>query len=224
MHIPDGFISNGINAAGFGISVVTVGFALRRAGHSMREERIPLLGVTAAFIFAAQMLNFPIGAGTSGHFLGATLAAILLGPLDACLVMALVLTVQCFLFADGGLTALGTNILNMGVLGTFSAYGVFRGAYSLFPRTRSGFLCAAGVASWCSVTAVSAACAAELAISGTVPLAIVFPAMVGIHGLIGVGELIITAAALSVIRAARPELIPWLAVSAPTKCTEEPAS
>ncbi len=208
MHIPDGFVSGGVNAAGFAISTVAVGLALRKADRSMSDERLPLLGVTAAFVFAAQMLNFPVGVGTSGHFLGAALAAILLGPLNACLVMALVLSVQCFLFADGGLTALGTNIFNMGIVGVFGAYGIFRLLYAILPRTRSGFLEAAGAASWCSVVVASTACSVELAVSGTIPLAVVLPAMAAVHTVIGLGEMLITTTALSVILAARPDLIP----------------
>src|SRR5512133_3836451 len=126
MHIPDGFLSTEVALACAVPAAVCVGVGLRRANVALDERRVPLLGVTAAFIFAAQMLNFPVAAGTSGHFMGAALAAILLGPLNGALVLALVLTVQCLLFADGGLSALGTNIVNMGVIGGMGGYGVFR--------------------------------------------------------------------------------------------------
>lgn len=125
MHIPDGFVSGPVNLAGYAVSAAVVGTALARARKSPQENLPPLLGVTSAFVFAAQMLNFPVAMGTSGHFLGAMLAGVLLGPLNACLVMALVLVIQCLLFADGGLTALGTNIFNMGIVGGIGAYGVF---------------------------------------------------------------------------------------------------
>ena len=150
---------------------------------------MPLLGVTAAFVFAAQMLNFPVAGGTSGHFLGAALAAILLGPWLACLVLAVVLVVQAFVFADGGITALGANILNMGVIGALLVGGLMlaarRGAAAAAAARCSRV---AGVGAWLAVMAGAAACALELAISGTVPLGTVLPAMLGVHALIGVGE------------------------------------
>ena len=122
MHIPEGFVSGSINVATYAVSIVACGLAVSRANKTVGERQIPLLGVTAAFIFAAQMLQFPVAGGTSGHFLGALLAAVLLGPLNACLIMALVLAIQCLAFADGGLTALGTNIFNMGIIGGSGCY------------------------------------------------------------------------------------------------------
>lgn len=207
MHIPDGFVSWPVNAAGFLVSAGVVGLAIKKANKSLEEHRIPLLGVTAAFVFAAQMVNFPVAAGTSGHFLGAMLAAVLLGPLNACLVMAVVLIVQCFLFADGGLTALGSNIFNMGVVGGILAYLVFAGIRSVAPRTKWWFLFAAGAASWFSVVAASATCAIELAVSGTVPIGVAAPAMAGVHALIGIGEAIVTVTTLSAVLAARPDVV-----------------
>lgn len=207
MHIPDGFVSGPVNLAGAALSIAAIGGALVKSNRALNEEQVPLLGVTAAFVFAAQMLNFPVGAGTSGHFLGAVLAGLLLGPWNACLVLALVLTVQCLLFADGGLTALGTNIFNMGVLGGMGCYGVFRLLYAILPKTRRGFFTAAAVAAWFSVVLSASACAAELALSATVPWWAAFPAMVGIHAVIGVGEAVVTVAALSVVLAARPDIV-----------------
>ena len=207
MHIPDGFLSPEVAAATGLVAAGTVLVALRRADERLDERRVPLLGVTAAFVFAAQMLNFPVAGGTSGHFLGAALAAILLGPWLACLVLSVVLIVQAFLFADGGVTALGANILNMGVIGAMGAAAVMALSARLLPRTRAAFLGTAGVAAWLAVMTGAAATAIELAWSGTVPLGTVLPAMLGVHVVIGAGEAVITVAAVSAVLAARPDLI-----------------
>ena len=207
MHIPDGLVSGPINAAAFVVSAATCGLAVVRANKTLGERQIPLLGVTAAFIFAAQMLNFPIAGGTSGHFLGALLACVLLGPLNAFLVMALVLAIQCLGFADGGLTALGTNIFNMGIIGGIVSYGLFQILKSVLPKTRGGFLAAVAVAAWFSVVLASAVCALELHFSGTSPLKIALPAMTAVHVLIGLGEAIITTIVISVVLASRPDLV-----------------
>jgi cobalt/nickel transport system permease protein len=207
MHIPDGFVSGPVNAAGYLVSAGVAGLALARANKSLEDHQVPLLGVTAAFVFAAQMVNFPVAAGTSGHFLGALLAAVLLGPLNACLVMAVVLTIQCLLFADGGLTALGVNVFNMGIVGGGLAYMVFAAIRRVLPKTSWCFLFSAGVAAWISVVAGSAACAIELAVSGTVPMWIALPAMAGVHALIGIGEVIVTIGTLSAVLASRPDLV-----------------
>ena len=207
MHIPDGFVSGPINIATYLVSIAVCGLAVVRANKTMGERQVPLLGVTAAFIFAAQMLQFPVAGGTSGHFLGAILAAVLLGPLNACLIMALVLAIQCLGFADGGLTALGTNIFNMGIIGGIVCYWLFRALKFILPKTRVGFLASVAIAAWSSVVLASAVCALELAISGTSPLKIALPAMAGIHALIGLGEAIITVVVLNVVLASRPDLV-----------------
>jgi len=207
MHIPDGFVSGTVNLATYAVSAGVCAIAVRRANRTLGEKQVPLLGITAAFIFAAQMLKFPAGPGVSGHLLGAMLAAALLGPLNACITMAVVLGIQCLMFNDGGLTALGSNLFNMGIVGGIGAYGIFAALRFLLPRTRTGFFAAAAVAAWFSVVLAAAACAAELAISGTSPLAVVMPAMVGVHALIGIGEAIITTAVLSAVLAVRPDLI-----------------
>jgi cobalt/nickel transport system permease protein len=207
MHIPDGFVSAPVNAGAFVISAAVCSVAVTRASRTLGERQVPLLGMTAAFIFAAQMLNFPVLAGTSGHFLGGVLAAVLLGPLNACLILALVLLVQCLLFSDGGLTALGSNVFNMGIVGGIGGYGVFRLALTLLPKTRAGFMAAVGVASWVSIVAAATSCALELTASGTSPLALALPAMVAVHAVIGVGEAFITCATVSVVLAARPDLV-----------------
>lgn len=207
MHIPDGFISPAINLAGYAVSAGACAYGVYRANRDLGERQVPLLGVTAAFIFAAQMLNFPVAGGTSGHFLGAALAAVLLGPWNACLILAIVLVTQCLGFADGGLTALGTNILNMGVFGGIIPYFVFLAFKRLLPKNRFGFLASVSAFSWLSVMFASTACALELAFSGTSPLHIVIPAMVGVHALIGLGEALITTTVVATVMAARKDLI-----------------
>lgn len=207
MHIPDGFLTAEVALACAVPAAVAVGVGLKRANVSLDERRVPLLGVTAAFVFAAQMLNFPVAGGTSGHFMGAALAAVLLGPWLACLVLAVVLGVQAFVFADGGITALGANILNMGVIGALLVGGLMLAARSVAPRQ---ILLISGVGAWLAVMAGAAATALELAISGTVPLGTVLPAMLGVHTLIGIGEAVVTVAAVAAVITTRPDLISGL--------------
>jgi cobalt/nickel transport system permease protein len=207
MHIPDGFLSPEIAAACAVPAAAAVAYGLRRASRELDERRVPLLGVTAAFVFAVQMLNFPVAGGTSGHFLGASFAAILLGPWVACLVMSVVLVTQSFVFADGGVTALGANILNMGVIGALLVGGLMVAAHRVMPSRRGPFLAVAGVGAWLAVVAGAAACSLELAASDTVPLGTVLPAMVGVHALIGVGEAVITVAAVSAVLSTRPDVV-----------------
>jgi cobalt/nickel transport system permease protein len=185
-----------------------VAYVLRRANRELDERRVPLLGVTAAFVFAAQMLNFPVAGGTSGHFLGAAPAAILLGPWLAGLVLSVVLIAQAFVFADGGITALGANVLNMGVIGALLVGGLMLAARAVLPRSRGVLLGVSAAGAWLAVMAGATAAALELAISGTVPLGTVLPAMLGVHALIGIGEGVITAAAVSAVLASRSDLIP----------------
>ena len=207
LHIPDGFLSGGVAAVCGVVAIASVAYSLRVANVELDEARVPLLGVLAAFIFATQMLNFPIVGGTSGHLLGATLAAVLLGPWLACLVLAVVLVVQAFAFADGGITALGANVLNMGVLGALLAGYLVVAANTVLPHTRVAFLGIVGVVSWLAVMVGAAATSVELAASDTVPLATSLPAMLGVHALIGIGEAVITVAAVSAVLAARPDLV-----------------
>ena len=198
--------------------------AVKRSSQTLEERQVPLLGVTTAFVFAAQMLNFPVAMGTSGHFLGAVLAAVLLGPLNGCLVFAAVLVIQCLLFADGGLTALGVNVFNMGIVGGMGGYALFRLVTAMLPESRRTFLFAAALASWFSVVMAAVACAAELALSGTAPLRMVLPAMTLVHALIGIGEALITVATLSVILAARPDVVgEWRPASAGMPAAETPS-
>ncbi|MGH3041869.1 MAG: energy-coupling factor ABC transporter permease, partial [Gaiellaceae bacterium] len=207
LHIPDGFLSNGVALACALLAGAAVGYGLKKANDTLDERQIPLLGVTAAFIFAAQMLNFPIAGGTSGHLLGAGLAAILLGPWIACVVMAVVLTMQAFLFADGGITALGANVLNMGVIGALLVGYLTVAAARRYRDNRTAFLGITAVGTWLAVMAGAAATAIELAISGTVPLGTVLGAMLGVHTFIGIGEAVITVGAVAATMAARPDLI-----------------
>ena len=160
MHIPDGFLSTEVALACAVPAAAAVGIGLRQANRTLDERRVPLLGVTAAFVFAAQMLNFPVAGGTSGHFLGAALAAILLGPWLACLALAVVLGVQAFVFADGGLTALGANVFNMGVAGALVVGGLMHVANKLAPKR---ILPIAAVGAWLAVMTGAALTALELA-------------------------------------------------------------
>jgi cobalt/nickel transport system permease protein len=207
LHIPDGFLSSGVALACGVLAIAAVTYALRVANVELDEARVPLLGVLAAFIFAAQMLNFPIAGGTSGHFLGATLAAVLLGPWLACLVMAVVIAVQAFAFADGGISALGANVLNMGVLGALLAGLLVAGLVKAVPHSRAALLSIVAVVSWLAVMVGAAATSVELAVSDTVPLATSLPAMLGVHMLIGIGEAVITVAAVSAVLVSRPDLV-----------------
>ena len=207
MHIPDGFLSPEVAAVCAVPAAGAVAYGLRRANRELDERRVPLLGVTAAFVFAAQMLNFPVAGGTSGHFLGAALAAILLGPWLAGLVLSVVLVVQSFVFADGGITALGANVLNMGVIGALVVGGLMVAAQRFLPNRRVVLLAVAGTGAWLAVVAGAAATAVELAISGTVPLGTVLPAMLGVHAVIAIGEAVVTVAAVSAVLATRPDLL-----------------
>lgn len=167
---------------------------------------LPLMGLMSAFIFAAQMVNFPVLGGTSGHLLGGVLAAVLLGPYAAPIVMACVLIVQCLLFQDGGLTALGANMFNMAIVGTIGGYVVLRLVQQVLTGRR-GFFIAVFIASWVSILLSATVCALELALSGTVPLKIVLPAMALIHAIIGLGEAVITVMVVHLILRVRPDLI-----------------
>src|SRR3989338_4135856 len=206
MHIPDGFLDTKIWIGMGCISAAFIFIATRKANKTLSDKHIPLFGVMAAFVFAAQMFNFPVGGGTSGHFMGATLIAILLGPWASVLIMTTVLTVQCLIFQDGGLTALGANIFNMGVVGGFFGYYI-NAIIRLFVQGRKGIFVGSFTAAWCSLVLSASCCALELSISGTAPLKIVLPAMAGVHAIIGIGEGFITVATLSLLTRVRPDLL-----------------
>ncbi|OKJ99679.1 cobalt ABC transporter permease [Streptomyces sp. CB03234] len=209
MHVPDGFINAPVSAAAGLVAAGAVAVSLRGARRELDERTAPLAGLVAAFIFAVQMLNFPVAAGTSGHLLGGALAAILVGPYTGVLCIAVVLLMQGVLFADGGLTALGVNITVMGAVTVLVAYGLFRGLVKVLPRTRRSITVASFVASLVSVPAAAAAFTAIYAVGGTtdVPVGKVLTAMVGVHVLIGIGEAVITTATVGAVIAVRPDLV-----------------
>jgi cobalt/nickel transport system permease protein len=207
MHIPDGFLNIATVATTYVVSAGGVGNAVRVANKKLGEKQVPLMGILAAFIFAAQMLNFPIAGGTSGHFVGAALAAILLGPWATVLIMSCVLIAQCLIFQDGGLLALGANIFNMGIVASFSGYYIYRLVASLMGNGRRGTLVGGFAGAWVSVFLASIFCAVELAVSGVSPMRVVLPAMAGFHALIGIGEGLITGAVLSLVLATRADLL-----------------
>ncbi|MER5311372.1 energy-coupling factor ABC transporter permease [Streptomyces sp. NPDC002773] len=214
MHVPDGFINAPVSVAAGVVAAGAVAVSLRGArrelddGHG-GERTAPLAGLVAAFIFAVQMLNFPVAAGTSGHLLGGALAAILVGPWTGVLCIAVVLLMQGILFADGGLTALGVNITVMGVVTVVVAYALFRGLVLVLPRTRASVTAASFVAALVSVPASAAAFTLLYAIGGTtaVPVGKVLTAMVGVHFLIGIGEAVITMLTVGAVIAVRPDLV-----------------
>lgn len=218
LHIPDGFLSLPVAIAGWLLALMIVGYGLRQTRGQLGSQQIPLMGVLAAFIFAAQAINFPVAGGTSGHLLGGTLAAIVLGPWAGVLVMACVIGVQALLFQDGGLLALGFNIVNMGVLTVFAGHlAYFTARRALGPGRRS-LLLGGAVGAWLSVVLSAAATAVELGISGTSPLAVALPAMIGVHALIGLGEAAITMGALSFLFATRRDLLA-IGEAAPARTT-----
>ncbi len=204
LHIPDGFLSLSVTLVFWALTILFVGLAIRNTRGELGERQIPLMGVMAAFIFAAQMINFPVAGGTSGHLLGGALAAIVLGPWAAIIVMTAVIAVQALVFQDGGLIVMGANIFNMGILTALIGYGLYRGAAN---RGRGTKLAVAGIAAWISVVAGALVAAFQLWLSGTIALRVVFPAMLGVHMIIGIGEALITVAALGFILQTRPDLL-----------------
>ena len=204
MHIPDGMLSLSVSIICWLITASLLIVAIRRTQYELGERQVPLMGIMAAFIFAAQMINFPVLGGTSGHLLGGALAAIALGPWAGMLVMAAVIIVQGLLFQDGGILVMGANILNMGILPAIIGYGFYRSVSRRSIRIRLG---AAGFAAWLSVIAAALFTSLQLWLSQTAQLNVVVPAMLSIHVLIGIGEALITVAALSLIFRTRPELV-----------------
>lgn len=216
MHIPDGFIDAKTSAGAAVVAAAGVGVALRRAGQLLDDKRVPLAGLTAAFIFAVQMLNFPVASGTSGHLLGGVLAAVLVGPAVGAVCVTVVLAVQSLLFADGGLSALGLNVLNMALVGLLGGWVVFRALRAVLPRAAGSVVVASGVAAGVGVAVAAIAFSFEYAIGGQggASTATVTGAMVGTHVLIGIGEGVITALTVSAVLATRPDLV-WGARDVP---------
>ena len=204
MHIPDGFLSLGVSAVCWLFILVALAYAIRSTHHSLDERLIPLAGIMGAFIFAAQMINFPVAGGTSGHFIGATLAFIVLGPWLGLLTMTAVIALQALLFQDGGLVVMGANILIMGLVPGFIGYQLYRLSLGRGERVETAV---AGGAAWLSIMAAAFVASLLLAFSGTSSLAVVMPAMLGIHAIIGIGEALITIAALAFIRRTRPTAV-----------------
>lgn len=207
MHIPDGFLSAPVAVTTAAVAVASIAVAVKTTNNKIGEKQVPMMGILAAFIFAAQLLNFPVAGGTSGHLLGAALAAVLLGPWPSVLIFSSVLAVQSLIFQDGGLLALGANITNMGVIAVFGSYYIYKGITAAFKGSRTGILLGSGIGAGFSVLFAALACAAELAVSGTSPWEIAVPAMGGVYMLTGVAEGLITVAVLSLIMATRPDLL-----------------
>ncbi|MEB3122263.1 MAG: energy-coupling factor ABC transporter permease [Snowella sp.] len=208
LHIPDGFLSLPVSLVTGAFSLVLLIISLKQVEKDYQDRVVPLMGVCAAFVFAAQMINFPIPGGTSGHLLGGTLVGILLGPWAGSLVMTVVFIVQALLFQDGGLTALGANIFNMGLIGTFGGYYLYKVIRLLFGFSRwRGMAMGTAIAAWTSVVVAALFCSVQLAFSGTVPLQFALFAMLSWHFVIGIGEALITLTVVSYIWRTRPDLI-----------------
>jgi cobalt/nickel transport system permease protein len=210
MHVPDGFLdlATSITTGVFAAGVVAV--ALRRSRSEFVDDRkAPMAGIVATVIFAAQMINFPFGVGTSGHLIGGALAAVLVGPATGLLCISVVLLVQAFVFADGGITAIGTNITLMGVATVVVGWGVFRAAMALLPGRRWSIVLASALGALLSVPAAAALFVLLFVVGGTVsvPIDAVFVAMVGWHTVIGLGEAIITGLIVSAVVSTRPDLV-----------------
>lgn len=209
MHVPDGFLDAPTSLATGVVAAAGVALALRKARHELDDRTAPMAGLVAAFIFAGQMMNFPVGAGTSGHLLGGAMAAVLVGPWTGALCLSVVLLVQGLFMADGGLTALGTNITLMGLVGVFVGWGVFVVVRGILPKTTGSIPIAAAVGALLSVPVAATVFTMLFAIGGTVPVETgdVLVAMVGWHTLIGVGEAIVTGLVVGAVTSARPDLV-----------------
>jgi cobalamin biosynthesis protein CbiM len=209
MHIPDGFIDIPTSAAFGTLALAGTAIALKKAKTEVDDRTAPMAGLTAVFIFAVQMLNFPVAAGTSGHLLGGALAMVLVGPYAASLAITVVLGVQALLFADGGLTALGLNVFNLSVIAVLVSFLVFKLMVKLLPKTKSAIPLAAGIAAFVSVPLSASAFTLQYAIggNGTAPVETVFIAMLTTHLLIGIGEAVITMLTVSAILASRSDLV-----------------
>ncbi len=209
MHVPDGFIDAPTSLATGVVAAATVAVALRRAGRELDEKTAPMAGLVAAFVFATQMLNFPVGAGTSGHLLGGALAAVLVGPWTAILCMSVVLLTQSLLFADGGITAIGTNVSLMGLVTVAVGWAVFRAVLKVAPRSIKSVAVAAFLAALISVPAAALAFVGVYEVGGTadIPVSTLVTAMLGWHVPIGIGEAIITGLTVSSVLSVRPDLV-----------------
>jgi cobalt/nickel transport system permease protein len=209
MHVPDGFLDAPTSIATGAVAVAGVGVALRKAREELDDRTAPMAGLVAAFVFAGQMMNFPVGAGTSGHLLGGALAAVLVGPWTGALCISVVLLVQALFMADGGITALGTNVTLMALIGCFVGYAAFRLALLVLPRRVASVAPAAAVGALVSVPAAALAFTALFAVGGPpgLDLGTVLTAMLGWHTVIGIGEAVITGLVVSAVVGSRPDLV-----------------
>lgn len=213
MHLPDGFLNARVALLTTVLGVGGLSLALRQTSRALLAQQVPLLGLSAAFVFAVQMLNFPIVAGTSGHLMGGTLVAIVLGPSAATVVMSAVLIIQFLGFADGGLTTLGANIFNIAMLGTWGGYIIYSSLNFLFERAARDFaktqkmMISVFFGACVSVLLSAVACSGELALSGTMAWSLVFPVMTRFHFLIGLGEGMMTSLILLTLVRNRPEFL-----------------
>jgi len=209
MHIPDGFINGGTSAAAGVIALTGLSACVVKTSKTMDERQVPVAGLAAAFIFAVQMLNFPVANGTSGHLLGGVLAAVLVGPWAGALCVSVVLVVQGLLFADGGLSALGLNIINMALVGAWGGYLLFLALRKVAPRTKGAVVGCSGIAAGLTPVLASIVFSLEYAIGGNggASVATVAVAMVGVHVLIGIGEGVITALAIGAVMGVRPDIV-----------------
>ena len=209
MHIPDGFIDLPTSLAFMGVSAVGVGVALKGAKSELSDKTAPLAGLATVFIFAAQMINFPVAAGTSGHLLGGALAAVLIGPWAATLSITIVLILQALLFADGGLTAIGLNVFNLSLVGVWVSYAMFTVVKKLLPKGKGAIPIAAFIAALVQVPIAASSFVFQYAIGSvaTIPVSTVFAAMLSTHVLIGIGEAFITSLTISAVLATRADLV-----------------
>ncbi len=209
MHVPDGFLNAPVSIATGAVAAGAVALAIRGARKELDEKTAPMAGLVAAFIFAVQMMNFPVGAGTSGHLMGGVLAAILVGPYTGALCVTVVLIVQGLLFADGGLTALGTNIILISLVTTFGGWALFRGLVMALPKNRVGLLTSGGISAFLSVPLAALVFSGLYLVGGAVDidLGALFATMLGVHVLIGIGEALITVVVIGAVLTARPDLV-----------------
>jgi cobalt/nickel transport system permease protein len=209
MHVPDGFFDAPTSVATGVVAAGAIAVALRGSRRELDERTAPLAGLAATFVFAAQMFNFPVGAGTSGHLMGGVLAAVLVGPFTAVLCLSVVLLVQALLFADGGITALGTNVLLLGVVAVVVGWLVFRGLQAVLPKKIGLVAPLAALAAYVSVPVAALAFVGLYAVGGTAPIPLdsLATAMLGWHAVIGLGEAVITGLVVGSVVATRPDLV-----------------
>ena len=209
MHVPDGFLDAPTSLVTAAVAATGVAIALRGARRELDDRIAPLAGIIATFVFAGQMINFPVAGGTSGHLMGGALAAVLVGPCTGLLCLTVVLLVQSLLFADGGITALGTNVVLMGVVTVVTGYAVFRVAQLVLPKRLSMVAPAAAIGGFVSVVLSAATFVVLFSFGGVVPIPFdtLLTAMLGVHVLIGVGEAAVTFVVVASIVSVRPDLV-----------------